>query len=291
MKYSNEIFQDLFQTKAHIGTTTWEKMMSPFLIGSRNDIFIFNLELTLVCLKQVLKVLENIRKKNGHILFVNTSSKYSELVKNTAGKLNQSYVNDRWVGGTLTNWKQVSESIFLFKKFSFQFETFLKIYNIQIPVYQKAKKRYEGLNIARRAGFADSEQIGRGEQALTEQPQRSCRLSKSEAARSPRIDSLVDSISNVSIWPKANTNQQNTIPQYRSNSSPAYLPDIIILINPDQNEILLQEAKTYQIPVIAFADSNTKNKNINYIIPGNTKSISFMYFCLNLFTIILQKNK
>ena len=169
MKYSNDIFQDLFQTKAHIGTTPWEKMMSPFLIGSRNDIFIFNLELTLVCLKQVLKVLENIRKKNGHILFVNTSSKYSELVKNTDGKLNQSYVNDRWVGGTLTNWKQVSESIFLFKKFSFQFETFMKIYNIQIPVYQKAKKRYEGLNIARRTGFADSEQIGQGEQALTEQ--------------------------------------------------------------------------------------------------------------------------
>ncbi len=234
------LLKELFKTKAHIGRSTWVKMMSPFLLGSRNDIFIFELELTIMCMKQVLKVLENIRKKNGHILFVNTSSKYSELVKRTALSVNQSYVNDRWVGGSLTNWKQISKSIFLFQKFSFQFENFLKIHNIQIPIYQKAKKRYEGL------------------------------IGKADIFQSKKY--------------KKESSNQNEPALYNES-----LPDLIILINPDQNPIVIQEAKIYQIPIIGFADTNTQNKDIDYIIPGNIKSISFMYFCLNLFTIVLQR--
>lgn len=234
------LLKELFKTKAHIGRSTWVKMMSPFLLGSRNDIFIFQLELTIMCMKQVLKVLENIRKKNGHILFVNTSPKYSELVKRTALSVNQSYVNDRWVGGSLTNWKQISKSIFLFQKFSFQFENFLKIHNIQIPIYQKAKKRYEGL------------------------------IRKADIFQSKKY--------------KKESSNQNEPALYNGS-----LPDLIILINPDQNQIVIQEAKIYQIPIIGFADTNTQNKDIDYIIPGNIKSISFMYFCLNLFTIVLQR--
>jgi small subunit ribosomal protein S2 len=163
--------------------------------------------------------------KEPHILFVNTQSKYSELVKQAALKSNQSYINDRWIGGTLTNWKQISESILLYNKFSIQFERFLMINNIQIPLYQKAKKRYEGLKLS------------------------------------------------------------------KDNKPSKYIPDIIILTNPDQNNIVIKEAQLFKIPVIAFADSNTKTFGIDYIIPGNNKSIYFMYFCLNLITITLQKTK
>lgn len=251
--FDPSLLKELCKTKAHIGRSTWVKMMSPFLLGSRNNIFIFQLELTIMCMKQVLKVLENIRKKNGHILFVNTSPKYSELVKRTALSVNQSYVNDRWVGGSLTNWKQISKSIFLFQKFSFQFENFLKIHNIQIPIYQKAKKRYEGL--IRKADIFQSKKYKKESSNQNEPALISCTKLGFEA----------DSAYSGS------------------------LPDLIILINPDQNQIVIQEAKIYQIPIIGFADTNTQNKDIDYIIPGNIKSISFMYFCLNLFTIVLQR--
>jgi small subunit ribosomal protein S2 len=243
----NNILQYLLNTKAHLGTQTWTNNMSKFLLGSRNGISIIHLEHTLICLKRVLQLLENMNKdqedsvmrkktffmkkemktlnKEPHILFVNTQSKYSELVKQAALKSNQSYINDRWIGGTLTNWKQISESILLYNKFSIQFERFLMIHNIQIPLYQKAKKRYEGLKLS------------------------------------------------------------------KDNKSSKYIPDIIILTNPDQNNIVIKEAQLFKIPVIAFADSNTNTSGIDYIIPGNNKSIYFMYFCLNLITITLQKTK
>jgi small subunit ribosomal protein S2 len=108
---SEEFINDLIRTKAHLGCMKWSKFMSPFLFGFRNNISIFHLEETIICLKQTLKFLQSIKKKNGNILFVNTSPKYSILVKKVALLLNQSYINDRWIGGTLTNWKQLSQSI------------------------------------------------------------------------------------------------------------------------------------------------------------------------------------
>lgn len=239
----DEIFQDLLKMKSHIGTNNWTKEMSRYLLGSRNGVSIINLEYTFISLKRVLKFLENYTKYNktkglnSNILFVNTYNKYSELVKHVAIRSNQSYINDRWIGGTITNWKQISESILLYDKFHRQFDEFLKMNNIQIPIYEKAKKRYEGLELDRRSS---------------------------------------------GIGPSASVIENRAMQ--------CIIPDIIILTNPDQNNILIQEAQLYKIPVIAFADSNTLIKGIDYIIPGNNKSIYFMYFCLNLITITLQRN-
>ena len=227
----SNLLNDLMKTKAHLGTMKWTKTMSPFLFGYRNKIAIFDLERIIISIKQALKVLHSIKQKKGHILFVNTSPKYTSLVKTTASLTNQSYINDRWVGGMLTNWKQLSQSVFLFQKFAYQFDFFLEANNIQIPSYQKAKKRYEGLRYNAPIGEEISE----------------------------------------------DTNLE------------AALPDIIILTNPEKNAIVIQEAEKYQIPIIAFMDSNTKNENIQYLIPGNNQSISFMYFCFNLFAITLNR--
>jgi small subunit ribosomal protein S2 len=268
----NEFIQDLLQTKGHLGTNNWTENMSKFLLGSRNGISIINLEYTFICLRRVLQFLENMNRyyqvkmqgleqlksisrfssnfaSSPHILFVNTHTKYSELVKQAAIQSNQSYINERWIGGTLTNWKQISESILLYNKFSTQFDSFLKLNNIQIPIYQKAKKRYEGLNYSRN----DSPQSG-------------------------RIQEVKEAIS-------------VDFSDEKSVFSSSYIPDIIILTNPDQNNIVIKEAQLFKIPIIAFADTNSKTLGIDYIIPGNNKSIYFMYFCLNLITITLQRSK
>ena len=258
----NNLFNDLMKTKAHLGTIKWTKIMSPFLFGYRNNISIFNMEHTIICLKQSLKILQNIKLKNGHILFVNTSPKYSALVRITASSINQSYINDRWIGGTLTNWKQVSESIFLFQKFAYQFDTFLKINNIQISNYIKAKKRYQGLRFFN--------------------PNQSIKLLR--PLEFTRYNSPSEPIHPFAKQTWNQTNEQKIQTNLISN-----LPDIIIITNPEKNIIVLQEAKKYQIPVIGFVDSNTSNEDIQYLIPGNNQSTAFMYFCFNLFTIILKK--
>jgi len=246
-----EFINDLIKTKAHLGCMKWSKFMSPFLFGFRNNISIFHLEETIICLKQTLKFLQSIKKKNGNILFVNTSPKYSILVKKVALLLNQSYVNDRWIGGTLTNWKQLSQSIILFKKFMYQFDFFLKKNNIQITTYIKAKKRYEGLV---------------GLHGLVS-------LDRSRNASHLSIPSI----------------QEPIIPNHAFNRI-SHLPDVIIITNPEKNIIVIQEALKYQIPIIGFVDSNIGHNNIQYFIPGNNQSTEFIYFCFNLFVIILNTN-
>jgi ribosomal protein S2 len=260
-----EIYKDLLKLKAHIGNTQWTKNISPFLFGYRNNICIINIELTILALKQSLKLLQIIKKKNGKILFVNTSLKYNELIKQTALCTQQSYINDRWVSGSLTNWKQISQSIYLFEKFSFQFENFMNKNNIQISRFQKEKKRYEGL----------CSPLGK----LT-------RAKPSEA--SPYI-SVFQSCSDHARSPKGSTAEN-----FRK---PHYIPDIIILTNPEENSILIEEAKKFQIPIITFIDTNNfkiqkihRKHPIEYIIPVNNRSMLFMHFCCNLFAITLSKS-
>ena len=70
------------------------------------------------------------------------------------------------------------------------------------------------------------------------------------------------------------------------------LPDVIIMINPEENEIALKEAHILKIPVIAFTNNEIDSKIFQYIdypIPGNNKSSSFVYFCLNLFITLFRR--
>jgi ribosomal protein S2 len=84
--------------------------------------------------------------------------------------------------------------------------------------------------------------------------------------------------------------QEPIIPNHAFNRI-SHLPDVIIITNPEKNIIVIQEALKYQIPIIGFVDSNTSNhciESIQYVIPGNNQSTEFIYFCLNLFAIILK---
>jgi ribosomal protein L6P/L9E len=83
--------------------------------------------------------------------------------------------------------------------------------------------------------------------------------------------------------------QEPIIPNHAFNRI-SHLPDVIIITNPEKNIIVIQEALKYQIPIIGFVDSNIGHNNIQYFIPGNNQSTEFIYFCFNLFVIILNTN-
>jgi small subunit ribosomal protein S2 len=275
------VLKELIKTRAHLGTKSWEKNLSKYILGKRNSLYVFNLDYLIFSLKQVSKLIKSISQtetgaRNAHILFVNTNTEYSELVKKTAEFSKQSYINQRWIGGTLTNWQIISKSISLYKKFSSHFDLFLIRNNIQIPLYQKAKKRYEGLlklqPIAKSplCDFTDlvSPLGGPAKRPLVPRPL--CGM------LGPLVPLKLGPIVSHSL-------KEMTI-------NPEYLPDIIFLLNPDQNASVLNEAKIYKIPTIAFVDTNTKIENIDYPIPGNLKSIHFIYYCLNLITILFSTN-
>jgi small subunit ribosomal protein S2 len=105
--------RQLLEAGAHFGhrTQRWNPKMSPFIFGARNDIHIIDLTQTVPLLHQALVALRDVAAGGGRILFVGTKRQASEPVAAAAKRCAQYYVNHRWLGGTLTNWQTISNSI------------------------------------------------------------------------------------------------------------------------------------------------------------------------------------
>lgn len=104
---------DLFKAKVHFGHL--KRFISPkmmkYVYSVDNKISIINLDLTLKMLTKALNFIENIVKNNGVILFVGTKRQASTLVKSYSEKMSMPYVNFRWLGGLLTNYKTIKASV------------------------------------------------------------------------------------------------------------------------------------------------------------------------------------
>ena len=105
--------RQLLESGAHFGhrQQRWNPKMAPYIYGSRNDIHILDLTQTVPLLHTALVALRDAAAGGGRILFVGTKRQASEPVAAAAKRCAQYYVNHRWLGGTLTNWQTVSNSI------------------------------------------------------------------------------------------------------------------------------------------------------------------------------------
>ena len=105
--------RDMLKAGVHFGHQTryWNPKMKPFIFGARNKVHIINLEKTVPMFNEALAELNKIAARKGKILFVGTKRAASEAVKDAALSCDQFFVNHRWLGGMLTNWKTVRQSI------------------------------------------------------------------------------------------------------------------------------------------------------------------------------------
>ena len=105
--------RQLLEAGVHFGHTTrrWNPRMAPFIFGARNGVHIIDLEQTVPLLNQALVTVRDIVAGGGRVLFVGTKRQASEKVAEAAKRCGQYYVNHRWLGGMLTNWKTISNSI------------------------------------------------------------------------------------------------------------------------------------------------------------------------------------
>ncbi|HDZ48971.1 hypothetical protein LCGC14_0072570 [marine sediment metagenome] len=105
--------RDLLKAGAHFGHQTkyWNPKMSKFIFGARNKIHIINLEHTLPALNEAIDVVEKMAASNNKILFVGTKRSASKVIKEEANRSGQPFVNHRWLGGMLTNFKTIRQSI------------------------------------------------------------------------------------------------------------------------------------------------------------------------------------
>jgi small subunit ribosomal protein S2 len=105
--------RQLLEAGVHFGhqTQRWNPRMAPYIYGDRNGIHIIDLTQTVPMLDAALKVIRDTVAKGGRILFVGTKRQAQKPIAEAAEKCAQYYMNHRWLGGTLTNWKTVSQSI------------------------------------------------------------------------------------------------------------------------------------------------------------------------------------
>ena len=105
--------RQLLEAGVHFGhqTQRWNPRMAPYIYGARNGIHIMDLTQTVPLLDQALTAVRDTVAKGGRVLFVGTKRQAQQPVADAAEKSAQYFMNHRWLGGTLTNWKTVSQSI------------------------------------------------------------------------------------------------------------------------------------------------------------------------------------
>ena len=200
--------RQLLEAGVHFGhqTRRWNPKMEPFIFGKRKGIHIIDLEQTVVLLHQALVAARDVAANGGRVLLVGTKRQASEPIAEAAKRCGQYYVNHRWLGGMMTNWSAISDSI----RHLTQLEEQLADENL---------------------GFTKKETL-----RLTRQRD--------------KLDRSLGGIKDMDN-----------------------LPDIIIVIDTNKEDIAVRESVKLGIPVIAVVDSNSNPSDIAYPIPGNDDSI------------------
>ncbi len=144
---ANVSMRDMLQAGVHFGHQTryWNPKMKPFIFGARNKVHIINLEKTVPLFNNALSYVSGVASKKGKVLFVGTKRAASDAVKDAAIKCDQFYVNKRWLGGMLTNWKTVRQSIKRLKDLEQQSQdgTFDKLTKKEVLMLQREMTKLE----------------------------------------------------------------------------------------------------------------------------------------------------
>ena len=111
--------KELLEAGIHFGhqLNRWNPKMEPYLFGERNGIHIIDLQQTYPLINSALKVIRDIAAGGGRVLFVGTKRQAQKIISESAVNSGQYYMNHRWLGGTLTNWKTISKSIVRLKSY------------------------------------------------------------------------------------------------------------------------------------------------------------------------------
>ena len=196
--------RQLLEAGVHFGhqTSRWNPKMNTYLFGVRNGVHIIDLQQTVPLFYRALEFLHGIASKGGRVLFVGTKRQAATPIAEAANRCGQYYVNHRWLGGMLTNWKTISNSIARLKKL-----------DEQMSEDNLGLTKKELLNLTR-----EREKLDRSLGGIREM---------------------------------------------------GGLPDAVVIIDTNKEEIAVHEANKLGIPVIAVIDSNSDPKGIQYPIPSN----------------------
>jgi small subunit ribosomal protein S2 len=113
MEVVSVTMKELLEAGVHFGhqTKRWNPKMKEFIFGQRNGIYIIDLQKTIKIFKEALQFVKGVTESDKQILFVGTKKQAQDIIRETAGRCECSYVNQRWLGGLLTNFSVVRGSV------------------------------------------------------------------------------------------------------------------------------------------------------------------------------------
>ena len=150
MNLPSVTIKELLEAGVHLGHKTfrWNPKMSKFIFGSKNSIHIIDLVQTLEMANAALVQVHNCISSGGNILFVSTKKQAAEAIAKLAADTSQFYVNHRWLGGMLTNWNTISNSIKRLKKLTIDLKKentgFTKKENLKMGIHRDKLERSLG---------------------------------------------------------------------------------------------------------------------------------------------------
>src|SRR5688572_19873214 len=105
--------REMLEAGVHFGhqTNRWNPKMQKYIFGARNGIYIIDLQQTVPLFSRAYRYMAEVCAKGGKVLFVGTKKQAQEVVQQEAQRAGQYYVNNRWLGGTLTNYRTIKASI------------------------------------------------------------------------------------------------------------------------------------------------------------------------------------
>ena len=105
--------KELLEAGVHFGhqTKRWNPKMKEFIFGQRNGIYIIDLQKTIKIFKEALQFVKSVSESDKDVLFVGTKKQAQDIIRETASRCECSYVNQRWLGGLLTNFSVVRGSV------------------------------------------------------------------------------------------------------------------------------------------------------------------------------------
>ncbi|MCP4481247.1 MAG: 30S ribosomal protein S2 [bacterium] len=224
---ANITMKNLLEAGVHFGhqTRRWNPKMDKHIFGSRNNIHIIDLQQTVRCLKEAYRYLKEEAALGKTFLFVGTKRQAQDSIKDQAEKSGMYYINYRWLGGTLTNFETIKNSI----------------------------KRLTYLEDLKNSSTWD-------------------KLSKKEVARlTKEYQKLEKTLCGIKDMPR--------------------LPEIAIIIDPENEMTAVKECRKLNIPIVSILDTDCNPDVIDVGVPGNDDAIRAIRLFLSIFTDAINEGK
>ncbi|MFN7162990.1 MAG: 30S ribosomal protein S2 [Pseudomonadota bacterium] len=222
----------------------WNPRLKSYIFGTRNGIHVIDLQQTVPLLYTALAAVEATTARGGRVLFVGTRPNAQQIIKEAALSCGQYYINHRWLGGLLTNWKTVGQSIKRLRELQ---EQFAASEAVQAQIAElKAKATPE--NPVDLSGIKDP----------------MSHLTKKERLMRTRERANLDRVLGGIM-------------------TMAGLPDLVVVLSVKEDKIAVDEATRLGIPVIGIVDTNADSEGVTYVVPGNDDSSRALSLYTRLF--------